>query len=153
MQIRLMAISDYDAVYALWLRTPGLGMSEADDSREGIARYLARNPTTCFVAEHGGALCGVLLCGHDGRRGFLYHMAVDETCRRQGVGAQMVAQALAALRAEGISKAALLAFARNEGGNAFWASQGFVARDDVVYRNQELAPQCGCGCGGDSCSC
>ncbi len=75
--IRLMRPADYDAVHALWLRTPGMGLNDVDDSREGIAKFLARNPATCFVAEEDGQIAGVILTGHDGRRGYIYHTAVD----------------------------------------------------------------------------
>ena len=138
--IRLMRPDDYDGVYALWLRTPGMGLNDVDESREGVARYLARNPSTCFAAEEGGAIVGVILSGHDGRRDYIYHMAVDVSFRRRGIGRALVNAALDALRREGISKAALVAFSRNEEGNRFWEALGFTARDDLVYRNLALRP-------------
>lgn len=76
MHIRLDDPADYPQVYALWCSTPGMGLNNLDDSEEGITRYLQRNPTTCFVAEEGGALIGTILSGHDGRRAFIYHLAV-----------------------------------------------------------------------------
>ena len=97
MEYRLMTIEDYDAVYSLWLRTPGMGLNTTDDSREGIGRYLRRNPTTCFVAECGGEVVGVILSGHDGRRGFIHHTAVLPDFRRQGVARQLLDCAMAAL--------------------------------------------------------
>ena len=133
-----MSDSDYDEAHALWLSCKGMGLNDVDDSREGIARYLARNPSTCFVAEEGGALAGTILSGHDGRRGFIYHTAVGESFRRRGVGTQLVNAALEALKREGISKVALVVFSRNEAGNAFWAAQGFTLRDDLCYRNLAL---------------
>lgn len=138
MTIRLMNIEDYDRVYALWMATPGIGLNDVDDSRAGIAHYLSRNPTTCFVAEVEGELAGAVLSGHDGRRGYISHTAVGIAHRRQGIGAELVTHAMAALRAEGISKVALVVFARNELGNAFWSQQGFTRRDDLVYRNKNL---------------
>ena len=138
MTLRTMTIKDYDAVYALWLSCKGMGLNSVDDSREGIARYLRRNPATCFVAEEAGAIIGVILCGHDGRRGYIYHTAVSPDHRGQGIGAQLVDAALAALKAEGITKVALVAFYRNESGNAFWEKMGFSARGDLVYRNKTL---------------
>ena len=148
MLIRLMVETDYDAVYALWQRTPGMAKSDFDDTREAITRYLRRNPTTSFVAESQGEIVGVILCGHDGRRGFIYHMAVDTVARRQGIGRELLAHALVALKAEGIRKAALLVFATNEIGNAFWEEQGFAAREDIRYRNLDLTdtPSNGCSC-------
>jgi len=136
--IRPMTIADYDGVYDLWISTPGMGLNTTDDSREGIARYLRHNPTTCFVAEEAGRIVGVIIAGHDGRRGFIYHTAVREEAQRKGVGTQLVKAALTALKAEGIHKVALVVFGRNEKGNAFWEKQGFSAREDLVYRNKAL---------------
>ena len=141
MLLRLMDISDYDELYTLWTGTPGMGLRSLDDSREGIARFLARNPATCFVAEEDHRLAGVILCGHDGRRGYIYHTAVHPAFRRRGVGSALVHRALEALRAEGILKAALVVFASNENGNAFWAKIGFDRRDDLVYRNKSLCEE------------
>ena len=136
--IRVMNTEDYDRVYALWMSCKNMGFNNLDDSRQGIEKYLKRNPSTCFVAEQDNAIVGVVLAGHDGRRGFIHHMAVAEDCRRQGIATDLLGQALAALKEEGINKAALLVFNRNEAGNAFWERQGFTARDDVTYRNKEL---------------
>lgn len=139
MEIRTMAIADYDRVYALWMSCKNMGFNDLDDSREGIAKYLMRNPNTCFIAEESGELAGVILAGHDGRRGFIHHMAVAEGHRREGIGAALVARALDALKAEGIHKAALLVFRYNEAGNAFWERMGFTVREDLNYRNLALA--------------
>lgn len=139
MQIIPMTIEDYDAVYDLWLHTPGMGLNTADDSREGIAAYLRRNPTTCFTAKEGDRLLGAILAGHDGRRGYISHTAVREDAQRQGVGTALVEAVLEALQVEGIRKVALVVFARNEKGNAFWEKLGFTGRDDLVYRNKALA--------------
>lgn len=138
MEYRLMTIDDYDAVYDLWLHTPGMGLNTTDDSREGIARYLRRNPTTCFVATTDGRIAGVILSGHDGRRGFIHHTAVHPDFRRQGVATRLTEYAMSALEAEGIHKAALVSFRRNETGNAFWERAGFTVRDDLVYRNRAI---------------
>ena len=139
MQIIPMTIENYDAVYDLWLHTPGMGLNTADDSREGIAAYLRRNPTTCFTAKEGDRLLGAILAGHDGRRGYISHTAVREDAQRQGVGTALVEAVLEALQVEGIRKVALVVFARNEKGNAFWEKLGFTGRDDLVYRNKALA--------------
>lgn len=136
--IRLMTMDDYDAVHALWLRCRGMGLNDVDDAREGIAAYLRRNPTTCFVAEEDDRLCGVILSGHDGRRGYIYHTAVDPQLRGRGMGSALVHAALAALREEGISKVALVVFAHNEVGNGFWERLGFSLREDLCYRNLAL---------------
>ena len=136
--IRVMNTEDYDRVYALWMSCKNMGFNNLDDSRQGIEKYLKRNPSTCFVAEQDNAIVGVVLAGHDGRRGLIHHMAVAEHCRRQGIATDLLGQALAALKEEGINKAALLVFNRNEAGNAFWERQGLTARDDVTYRNKTL---------------
>lgn len=137
LQIVVMTIADYEEVYQLWLATPGMGLNTSDDCREGIQRYLSRNPNTCFVAKQDG-IVGVILSGHDGRRGFIHHTAVALHVRHQGIGSQLVKHALAALRKEGILKVALVAFQRNEEGNAFWNAQGFTSREDLTYRNKAL---------------
>ena len=138
MMIRAMSIADYDKVYALWMSCKNMGFNDLDDSREGVERFLNRNPDTSFVAMEEGEVVGVILAGHDGRRGYIYHMSVGEAYRRQGIGTRLVERCLSALKAEGINKAALLVFNRNEAGNAFWERQGFAIREDVAYRNREL---------------
>lgn len=137
-RIRVMTPADYDRVWALWMSCRNMGFNDLDDSREGVARFLARNPRTSFVAEADGELAGVILAGHDGRRGYIYHMAVAEAHRRRGVGAALAERCLDALRAEGIHKVALLAFRDNGPGNAFWERMGFTLREDVNYRNRAL---------------
>lgn len=140
MQIRLMQKSDYEAVYQLWLSCPGVALNTTDDSPEGIGKFLDRNPTSCFVAENDGRVVGVILAGHDGRRGYLHHAAVALDCRRQGIAAALTDAALAALKEEGIVKVTLVAFSKNEGGNAFWREQEFTLRDDLTYWDKVLIP-------------
>ena len=134
---RLMTIEDYEQAYALWLEC-GNGLNDKDDSVEGIAKYLKRNPTTSFVATCDEKIVGVLLCGHDGRRGIIQHACVSPDYRRLGIGQKLVSLGLDALNAEGITKVLLVAFKKNEGGNAFWESQGFTLREDLNYRNKAL---------------
>ena len=138
MTIRILQITDYGAAYALWRGCTGMGLNSVDDSRAGIARFLYRNPGTCFAAEDGGRIVGVILAGHDGRRGHIYHLAVLQDSRRRGVGAQLVEAAIAALAAQGIAKVSLVTFARNAEGNAFWARMGFGAREDLCYRDRAI---------------
>lgn len=140
MQVRLMRKEDYEKVYQLWLSCPGVALNTTDDSPEGIGRFLDRNPTSCFVAEEGDRVVGVILGGHDGRRGYIHHAAVAVDARRQGVAAALTEAALAALKVEGIVKVTLVAFSKNEGGNAFWGEQGFTLRDDLVYWDKVLIP-------------
>ena len=139
MTLRLMVAADYDAVYALWTAAPGMGLNEVDDSRVGIEKFLRRNPKTCFVAAQNGAIHGVILAGNDGRRGYIYHAAVRESEQKFGIGTALTDAAMDALRAEGITKVALVCFAKNEVGNAFWERRGFTVRDDLTYRNRALA--------------
>lgn len=136
--IRTMNIEDYEKVYNLWIHTVGMGLNTTDDSEEGIAKYLHRNPNTCFVAEDNREIVGVIMSGHDGRRGFIHHTAVKEEYRGKGIGKKLVNSALAALEAEGIHKVALVAFEKNILGNIFWEKVGFTARDDLVYRNKSI---------------
>lgn len=139
MQIRKLAIEDYDAVYCLWMHCAGMGLNNLDDSRAGIEAFLNRNPDTCFAAEAGGCVVGVILAGHDGRRGYIYHTAVHPDFRGRGIGSGLVERAMAALERCGIHKVALVVFARNEAGNRFWERRGFTARGDLVYRNRAFA--------------
>ena len=134
-----MTINDYEQVYYLWLNTPNMGLNNLDDSKDGVAKYLYRNPNTCFVAEKDGNIIGVILSGHDGRRGFIHHTAVSENEQRNGIGNILVKAAMEALKREGINKVALVVFNRNEKGNSFWAKQGFITREDLNYRNKATA--------------
>lgn len=138
MEIRNLTIADYDNVYALWMSCRNMGFNDVDDSREGIKKYLDRNPNTSFAAYIDGELAGVIMAGHDGRRGFIHHMCVSEKFRKRGIGRKLVEAALDALKGEGISKVALVAFGYNEAGNAFWEKMGFTVREDLVYRNRAL---------------
>lgn len=138
MLIRLMTISDYQGVYHLWLNTPGMGLNNLDDSKEGIEKYLKRNPATCFVAEKNGSIIGVILSGNDGRRGYIHHTAVAVEERKQGIGKDLLEHAMAALKKEDINKVALVVFSKNEIGNEFWEKQGFVERKDLIYRNKNI---------------
>lgn len=162
-RIRPMRMDDYDEVRALWLFCPGMGLNDVDDTREGIARLLAKNPTTCLVAEEAGAsdsgaaddaetgdteagsrsnpqprICGSILAGTDGRRAYIYHTAVRPDAQRAGIGSALVEAELSAIRALGISKAFLVVFHRNEAGSAFWERMGFTERHDIAYRDRAL---------------
>ena len=133
MKIRQMKIEDYEEVYHLWKRIRGFGIRSMDDSREGVERFLKRNPTTSVVAEEDGKIVGAILCGHDGRRGCLYHVCVDEAYRRHGIGKAMVVKTMEALKEERINKVCLIAFTSNDIGNAFWNTIGWTKREDMNY--------------------
>lgn len=128
-----MRIEDYEQVYALWKQIHGFGIRSVDDSKEGIARFLKRNPETSVVAIEDGKIVGAILCGHDGRRGCLYHVCVDADYRMRGIGKSMVVFAMEALKKEKISKVSLIAFTKNDIGNAFWNEIGWTKRSDLNY--------------------
>jgi ribosomal protein S18 acetylase RimI-like enzyme len=132
-----MKISDYDSVTALWKRTPGIGLSEAD-SRQNIAIFLARNPGLSFVAEDDEGLAGAVMSSHDGRRGFLYHLAVDTHKRRNGVGRALVDRCISGLAALGLRKCHIFVFADNEEGKRFWARTGWQERFDLVVMSRSV---------------
>lgn len=138
MNIRMMKIEDYEEVYALWLSCKGMGLNNLDDSKEGMERFLKRNPETCFVAEKENEIVGVIIVGNDGRRGYIYHTAVHPDYRHNGIATKLVNQAMLVLKSIGIHKVALVVFDRNVAGNAFWERLGFSVRDDLVYRNLTL---------------
>ncbi len=138
--IRKVSAEDYDAIYELWNSTEQSrrALNPVDDSREGIARYLKRNPDTCFAAEKEGRVIGVILTGHDGRRAIIHHLCVHPDYRRMGIAAFLVSRAEEALKKEGISKIFGLVFKDNEAANAFWEEQGYSLRTNLNYRNKSL---------------
>lgn len=131
--IRTMTIRDYESTKELWMSIKGFAIRSIDDSKEGVERFLKRNPTTSVVAESDGQIVGAILCGHDGRRGCLYHVCVREDHRRRGIGKAMVVHCMNALREEKISKVSLIAFSTNDIGNAFWNEIGWTKREDLNY--------------------
>ena len=138
--IRKVTIGDYDAMYALWSSTEQSrrAMNPVDDSRDGINRYLKRNPDTCFAAESGGRMIGVILTGHDGRRAMIHHLCIHPDYRRMGIAGALVSIAEEALKKEGIQKVFGLVFKDNDAANAFWEQQGYSIRTNLNYRNKSL---------------
>ncbi len=133
MIVRIMTIEDYQGVHDLWMTIKGFAIRSIDDSREGVERFLKRNPATSVVAEENGEIVGSILCGHDGRRGCLYHVCVREDCRMRGIGKSMVVRCMEELEKEKISKVSLIAFTENDIGNAFWKEIGWTKREDLNY--------------------
>ncbi len=129
--IRKMTMEDYEGVKKLWMSISGFGIRSIDDSRDGVERFLARNPETSIVAEHEGEIVGTILCGHDGRNAGFYHVCVKKELRRQGIGTNMAVAAMRALQAEHINKVSLVAFKHNEAGNQFWHKEGWKLREDL----------------------
>lgn len=144
--LRPVVIEDYEEIYELWLgaEQSKRALNPVDDSREGIERYLKRNPTTCFLAvanddsESDNKVVGVILTGHDGRRGIVHHLCVHPEYRRRGIARILVEEAEAALRKEGISKVFGLVFKDNGAANDFWEEQGYSLRTNLNYRNKSL---------------
>jgi putative acetyltransferase len=136
-QIEPMKISDYDHLLTLWQNCPGIGLSSADRP-EAIETFLKRNPATCFCAWEDGRLAGTVLAGHDGRRGYLYHVAVAPDDRRRGLGNQLVSRALEALHQENIEKCHIFVFAQNEDGLRFWRDTGWAQRHDLVILSHNI---------------
>ena len=141
--IRNVTIEDYDKIYELWISTEQSkrALNPVDDSRDGIARYLRRNPTTCFLAcpaEDPQRVIGVILTGHDGRRAIIHHMCIHPEYRRHGIARMLLQKAEEALRAEGITKVFGLVFKDNDTANAFWESRGYTARSNLNYRNKSM---------------
>lgn len=131
--IRAMTLDDYEKVYELWMKIKGFAIRSIDDSKEGVERFLNRNPGISVVAEEDGKIIGAILCGHDGRRGCMYHVCVDPEHRLKGIGKSMVVFAMEALKKEKINKVSLIAFTRNDIGNAFWKEIGWTKREDLNY--------------------
>lgn len=131
--VRVMTPDDYDDVFNLWSTINGFAIRSIDDSKEGVERFLLRNPKTSVVAVMDGKVVGAILCGHDGRRGCFYHVCVNKKYRRIGIGKAMVVYCMEALRQEGINKVSLIAFTKNDIGNAFWNSIGWTKREDLNY--------------------
>jgi len=131
--LRPMQVEDYENVHTLWKSIKGFSLRSIDDSYDGIKKFLLRNPDTSVVYEKDGRLTGTILCGHDGRRGYLYHVCVAEEVRMQGVGKAMVRYCTNALEKEGITKISLITFRRNMLGNTFWQKLGWAKRNDLNF--------------------
>ncbi len=129
--LRPLEPRDCQAAADFWLRTPGMGRSSADEV-PALHRFLARNPGLSWLIEEDGQLAGTVLCGHDGRRGFIYHLAVAPGLQRQGVGRTLMTRALAGLAREGIEKCHLMVLADNRDGLGFWPTVGATERTDIV---------------------
>ncbi len=135
--IQEMVLSDYEEIYDLWRESSGLELSVAD-SKESIARFLERNPGLSFVAHDGDLLVGVVLCGHDGRRGYIDQLAVRASHRRQGIGRNLVARCLYNLIQTGIRKWHLFVLDENDEAIAFWDKLGWARRVELVTMSQVI---------------
>ncbi|MBN1795251.1 MAG: GNAT family N-acetyltransferase [Sedimentisphaerales bacterium] len=145
MEFKTMKITDYEEVFALWQSCPGIGLHSDIDSKLWIGMYLARNPGISFVAVLHGQdahatekIVGAVLCGHDGRRGYLHHLAVAEGYRHKGIGKALLEKAFEALRNKGIRKCHTFVFCDNEEGLGFWQNSGFAERKDLKLVSKKI---------------
>lgn len=139
--LRPFVLGDYDAVYDLWSRSEGVGLGDSD-TRSAIAAYLERNPGMSAVAidaaSGGGSIVGAALCGHDGRRGTLHHVAVEPSYRRRGIARALVDWGIARLGEAGIAKCNIFLWRDNTDGAAFWTREGWVGRADLVVMQRPI---------------
>ena len=136
-EIREFTIEDYEPVYALWKASEGIDLSDAD-SKEGIKHFLEHNPGLSFIAVQDKQVVGAALCGHDGRRGYIHHLAVAKSHRRQGIGKSLVGRCIYALMRIGISKSHLFVFENNTGAIDFWKKVGWTERFELMMMSQHL---------------
>ncbi len=128
---------DFHEVMGLWSATEGLGVGPGD-SPEAIGRFLDRNPGLSLVARTDGAIIAAILCGHDGRRGFIYRLAVARAHRRRGLAAELVRRCIAGLAAEGIARCQVFVEADNQAAREFWAAMNGALRNDLVVFSIDL---------------
>jgi ribosomal protein S18 acetylase RimI-like enzyme len=136
-QIEHMNIKDYDEIYKMWSSIPGVGLSEADNE-ESITKYLKRNPSLSFVCYDEDKIIGAILCGHDGRRGYIHHTCVLPEYRGQDIGKALVEKALGELKNQGIYKCHLFVFCDNEIGNGFWTNLNWKIRTDLLIYSKSF---------------
>jgi len=136
--IRAMTGEDIAAALELWKSTPGVGLNESD-SPERLLAYLQRNPGQSFVAVDSQRIIGAVLCGNDGRRGYLNHLAVDANWQRRGIGTALVERCLSLLAAQDIGKCNIFVYADNHGGQQFWARHGWKTRADLLVMQKPVA--------------
>lgn len=139
--IRVMSIEDYPQLFALWENTPNMGLRSLDDSKEGIALFLNRNPRTSFIACEDHKIIGAILCGNDGRRGYIYHTVVLPQYRRCGIASSLVEAAVNALKEEGITRVCLNIMEGNEQGKSFWTGMGWEKKDFLGFYSRSITDQ------------
>lgn len=136
--LREMTISDYEEIFDLWVNTEGMGLRSLDDSKEGIALFLKRNPKTNFAALEEGKIVGAILCGHDGRRGYIYHTVVKNDYQKQGIATKLIEAAVSALQKEGITRVCLNVMETNEKGKEFWQKRGWEKKDFLGFYSKSI---------------
>lgn len=136
--IKVMTLEDYEALYSMWASMPNMGLRSLDDSKEGIEKFLRRNPDTSFVAYEGEKLIGAILCGNDGRRGYIYHTVVLPEYRNQGIASALVEMAVETLQQEGITRVCLNVMETNESGKKFWLGKGWEKKDFLGFYSKSI---------------
>lgn len=136
--IKVMSMDDYENLFKLWKMTPNMGLRSLDDSEEGISLFLRRNPGTNFTAYEDKKLVGAILCGHDGRRGYIYHTVVLPEYRRRGIASSLVEMAVDALKREGITRVCLNVMETNEPGISFWVHKGWEKKDFLGFYSKSI---------------
>jgi len=137
-EIQELLISDYDEIYSLWEKCEGVGLSDAD-SKESIERYIKRNEGMSFVARSNHRIIATILAGHDGRRGYIHHLAVDDDFRRNGIGRKLVSKSLERIAQEGINKSHIFVFKDNIRATKFWTNEGWNIRKDINIISKNIS--------------
>jgi ribosomal protein S18 acetylase RimI-like enzyme len=140
MEIRELTIKNYEEVLSLWESSEGIGLDRDVDTKEGIWIYLQRNPGLSFAAFEKGKVIGAILCGHDGRRGYLHHLAVAKAYRNKGIGKALADKVISKLRFLGIRKCNTFVFSDNTRGQEFWKKNGWVKRTDLQVFSKSITP-------------
>jgi ribosomal protein S18 acetylase RimI-like enzyme len=140
MEIRELKIEYYEEVISLWQSAGGVGLDSDVDTKERIGIYLQRNPGLGFAAFEKGKIIGAVLCGHDGRRGYLHHLTVADAHRGKGIRTALVDKVISKLRTLGIRKCNIFVFADSAGGQEFWKKIGWVERTDLKVLSKDITP-------------
>ncbi len=140
MEITELTIKNYEEVLTLWESSSGVGLDSDTDTKERIWIYLNRNPGLNFAAFEKGKVIGAVLCGQDGRRGYLHHLAVAEAYRNKGIGTALVDKVISKLRMLGIRKCNIFVFADNLAGQEFWKKNGWVERTNLKVLSKNIPP-------------
>lgn len=135
--VREMIVGDYEQMIALWKNTPGIGISDAD-SKKNISQFLERNPGLSFVYEIDKRIIGTVLCGHDGRRGYIYHLAVDHEFKKQGIGKALMEHCLEKLGRKRIAKCHLFLYSDNEDAIQFYSRIGWEKRSNLLIYSKNI---------------
>lgn len=136
--IKQITIDDYENLFSLWNETPNMGLRSLDDSKEGISRFLQRNPNSNFAAYENDRLIGAILCGHDGRRGYIYHTVVLPEYRGHGIASALVDMTIQALKKEGITRVCLNVIETNEQGKNFWLHKGWEKKGFLGFYSKSI---------------